>query len=109
MATIDPVHNLRITGTRPLISPGELSDELPLTAANLETVVRGRETVAAILDGTDDRLLVVVGPCSIHDPVAALDYAQRLAEVARRARGRHRDRDARATSRSRARRSGGRV
>ena len=87
MATTDPVHNLRITGTRPLISPRELRDELPLTRANLDTVVRGRETVAAILDGIDDRLLVIVGPCSIHDPAAALDYAQRLAELANRLAG----------------------
>ncbi len=84
MAITDSVHNLRIAGTRPLISPKQLRDELPLTAANTATVVRGRESVAAILDGVDDRLLVVVGPCSIHDPVAALDYAQRLAELAER-------------------------
>jgi 3-deoxy-7-phosphoheptulonate synthase len=84
VATTDPVHNRRITGTRSLVSPRELRDRLPLTERNMETVVRGRESVTAILDGVDDRLLVVVGPCSIHDPVAALDYAQRLAGVAER-------------------------
>jgi 3-deoxy-7-phosphoheptulonate synthase len=84
VATIDPVHNRRITGTRSLVSPRELRDRLPLTEGNMETVMRGRESVTAILDGVDDRLLVVVGPCSIHDPVAALDYAQRLADVAER-------------------------
>jgi 3-deoxy-7-phosphoheptulonate synthase len=81
VATTDPVNNVRISGTRSLISPGELRDRLPLTVADMDTVVRGREAVAAILDGHDDRLLVIVGPCSIHDPVAAGDYARRLAEV----------------------------
>jgi 3-deoxy-7-phosphoheptulonate synthase len=81
VATTDPVHNRRIADTRSLISPRELRDDLPLTQANMATVVRGRESVAAILDGLDDRLLVIVGPCSIHDPVAAADYAQRLADV----------------------------
>ena len=87
MATNEPVHNLRITGTRPLVPPGELRDELPLTPANRDTVVRGREAVTAILDAIDDRLLVIVGPCSIHDPAAALEYARRLAEVAHRLEG----------------------
>jgi 3-deoxy-7-phosphoheptulonate synthase len=81
VATTDPVNNVRISGTRSLISPGELRDRLPLTPADMDTVVRGREAVAAILDGHDDRLLVIVGPCSIHDPVAAGEYARRLAEV----------------------------
>jgi 3-deoxy-7-phosphoheptulonate synthase len=84
VAPTDPVHNVRIAGIRSLVSPRELRDELPLTEANQSTVVRGRESIAAILDGIDDRLLVVVGPCSIHDPAAALDYAQRLAAVAAR-------------------------
>jgi 3-deoxy-7-phosphoheptulonate synthase len=55
---------------------------LPLTARHRETVRRGRQSVASILHGTDDRLLVIVGPCSIHDPAAGLDYAQRLADAA---------------------------
>ena len=46
----------------------------------MKAVVRGREEVVSVLDRSDDRLLVVVGPCSVHDPVAALDYAQRLSE-----------------------------
>ena len=46
-------------------------------------MVRGRGEVGNVLDGSDDRLLVVVGPCSVHDPEAALDYAGRLAELAR--------------------------
>ena len=84
VAPIDPIHNRRINGIRPLVSPRELNDALPLTDAHLDTVARGRDAVAAILDGRDDRLLVVVGPCSIHDPAAALDYARRLASVATR-------------------------
>src|SRR5581483_8441539 len=53
------------------------------TAAAEETVARGRRAIEAILRGDDDRLLAIVGPCSIHDPVAALDYAGRLARVGR--------------------------
>ncbi|MDQ3587231.1 MAG: 3-deoxy-7-phosphoheptulonate synthase [Actinomycetota bacterium] len=57
--------------------------ELPLTDELADAVVRGRADVARVLDEEDDRLLVVVGPCSVHDPVAAFDYAQRLAAKAR--------------------------
>jgi 3-deoxy-7-phosphoheptulonate synthase len=87
VALIDPVHNLRITGMRSLVAPRALRDQLPLSDAHRDVVVRGRERVAAILDGRDDRLLVVVGPCSIHDPEAALEYATRLAAVASRLEG----------------------
>jgi 3-deoxy-7-phosphoheptulonate synthase len=59
-------------------------EELPLDEAQTQTVARGREEVDAIVCGRDPRLLVVVGPCSIHDPIAALDYAGRLAEQAKR-------------------------
>ncbi|MGO9875279.1 MAG: 3-deoxy-7-phosphoheptulonate synthase [Acidimicrobiia bacterium] len=86
MDPTDPTRNLRITGIRSLVSPGELRADLPLTETNREIVARGRRSVGAILDGVDDRLLVVVGPCSIHDPAAALDYAQRLATVVDRHR-----------------------
>jgi 3-deoxy-7-phosphoheptulonate synthase len=78
----DPVHNRRITHVRALVPPGELRERLPLRDAQRAVVVRGRGDATAILDGTDDRLLVVVGPCSIHDPDAGLDYARRLACVA---------------------------
>jgi 3-deoxy-7-phosphoheptulonate synthase len=56
--------------------------ELPLTDERSDVVTRGRDDIAAILDGHDDRLLVVVGPCSVHDVDAALDYAQRLSATA---------------------------
>ncbi len=59
-------------------SPDEVKARLPLTEAAARTVVEGRRTVEAILDRRDPRLFVVVGPCSIHDPVAGLDYARRL-------------------------------
>ncbi|HEX9309100.1 MAG TPA: 3-deoxy-7-phosphoheptulonate synthase [Anaeromyxobacter sp.] len=64
-------------------SPDEVKAKLPLTEAAANTVVKGRRTLEAILDGKDQRLFVVVGPCSIHDPVAGLDYARRLAGLAR--------------------------
>jgi 3-deoxy-7-phosphoheptulonate synthase len=63
-------------------SPDEVKAKLPLTEAAANTVVKGRRTLEAILDGKDQRLFVVVGPCSIHDPVAGLDYARRLAKLA---------------------------
>ena len=76
------VSDTRIIGYEPLLSPAALLDELPLTGAQQETVERTRAEVRAVLDGTDDRLLVVTGPCSVHDPKAALDYAARLAACA---------------------------
>jgi 3-deoxy-7-phosphoheptulonate synthase len=72
--------DLRIEGLRPLIAPAILMEDLPITEAISATVANEREAIAKILRGEDDRLLVVVGPCSIHDPVAGLEYAQRLAE-----------------------------
>ena len=77
----------RITGYEPLLSPAALLDELPLSEAAAGTVERTRTDVRAVLDGSDDRLLVIAGPCSVHDPDAALDYAGRLHAL----RDRHRD------------------
>ena len=72
----DPsLHDLRIEETVALVSPQELLGEHPLTAELAASVVRNRQEVKAILDREDDRLLVVVGPCCVHDPLAALDYA----------------------------------
>jgi 3-deoxy-7-phosphoheptulonate synthase len=73
------VTDTHIVGYEPLLPPGALLDELPLESAHQLTVERTRAEVRAVLDGTDDRLLVVTGPCSVHDPKAALDYAARLA------------------------------
>jgi 3-deoxy-7-phosphoheptulonate synthase len=74
--------DLRIESFRPLLPPAILLEELPLSERGSETVSRGRAAVARVLNGDDDRLVVVVGPCSIHDPVAAVDYARRLTRVA---------------------------
>ncbi len=78
----DSVRDRRIERVVELVAPATLLDELPLGDERAAAVVRGRQEVAAVLDGSDDRLLVVAGPCSVHDPEAALDYAQRLAAVA---------------------------
>ncbi|WP_192841642.1 3-deoxy-7-phosphoheptulonate synthase [Arthrobacter sp. ERGS1:01] len=75
--------NLRVSRFTALPSPAELSAELPLDAHTSNVVERGRDQVRAVMDGVDDRLLVVVGPCSIHDPKAGLEYARRLAAAAK--------------------------
>ncbi|MBQ0945358.1 3-deoxy-7-phosphoheptulonate synthase [Ideonella sp. 4Y16] len=72
------VDDLRIGAVRPLISPALLLDELPLPAAAQDVVEGARAGIARVLAGQDDRLVVVVGPCSIHDHAQAIDYAQRL-------------------------------
>jgi 3-deoxy-7-phosphoheptulonate synthase len=79
------IEDVRIQATRPLVSPAVLAEELPLDDEGAELVARSRAAVEDIILGRDDRLLVVVGPCSIHDPTAARDYAARLGEQA----GRH--------------------
>jgi 3-deoxy-7-phosphoheptulonate synthase len=82
--TRDRVRDQRIERIEELVSPQMLLEELPLGADREGAVVRGRGEVGNVLDGTDDRVLVVVGPCSVHDPEAALEYAGRLAEQARK-------------------------
>jgi len=75
--------DLRVEGYRPLIPPAILLDELPLSEAGSRTVASAREELVRILDREDDRLIVVVGPCSVHDVEAATEYARRLAAVAK--------------------------
>ena len=76
--------DLRISGLNPLISPAVLNYFLPVSEAAAEVVASARDQADAILRGQDDRLLVIVGPCSIHDPEAALEYGRLLkAEAAR--------------------------
>jgi 3-deoxy-7-phosphoheptulonate synthase len=70
--------DLRVDSFRPLISPAILLEELPLSEGGSATVARARQEISRILAGQDDRLVVIVGPCSIHDPAAARDYAGRL-------------------------------
>jgi 3-deoxy-7-phosphoheptulonate synthase len=74
--------DLRIVKTRPLLSPAILAEEIPLTDQASVRVAEARRAIEAILDGKDSRLLVVVGPCSIHDTRAALEYARRLKPIA---------------------------
>jgi 3-deoxy-7-phosphoheptulonate synthase len=77
-----PTRDLRIRRFRPLVPPTILLEELPLSEAGAATVTRGRNDVVRVLQREDDRLVVVVGPCSVHDPAAGLDYAQRLRKLA---------------------------
>jgi 3-deoxy-7-phosphoheptulonate synthase len=76
--------DVRIKGLRPLIPPAILLEELPLEAAQASFVRERRQAIGEIVLGRDRRLLVVVGPCSIHDPDAALEYAGKLEAVSRR-------------------------
>ncbi len=77
----DRLNNTNVVSERVLISPQDLKRHLPNSARGEETVSQGRKTVSDILNRSDHRLLVVVGPCSIHDLEAATDYARRLAEL----------------------------
>ena len=79
----DSTSDLRIRAQIPLVAPAVLAGELPLPDAGAILIARTRREIAGILAGTDDRLLVVVGPCSIHDPVAAVEYAERLRDAMR--------------------------
>ena len=72
------IENINVTSFAPMPTPAELHAKLPLSASAFDTVNRGREALRDIIDRKDQRLFVVVGPCSIHDPVAGLDYARRL-------------------------------
>jgi 3-deoxy-7-phosphoheptulonate synthase len=74
--------DLRVESIRPLLPPAILLEELPVTETAALTIARGREEIVEILDGTSDRLVVIIGPCSIHDPEAGLDYARRLRKLA---------------------------
>ncbi|MGO2148860.1 3-deoxy-7-phosphoheptulonate synthase, partial [Halomonas sp.] len=76
------VHNLNVLAQDVLTTPDALKRAVPLTDTAERTVIEGRQTIQNILDGKDPRLLVVVGPCSIHDVDAALDYARRLRKLA---------------------------
>jgi 3-deoxy-7-phosphoheptulonate synthase len=77
-------NNLKITGITPIIAPADLRQVFPLSAAHAEFVNKSRQCLKEILQRRDQRLMVVVGPCSIHDTDAAVDYARRLAALARR-------------------------
>ncbi|MFN0040800.1 MAG: 3-deoxy-7-phosphoheptulonate synthase [Burkholderiales bacterium] len=72
------VYNLNVAAQSVLLTPEEIKRRVPLTDLAERTVLAGRQALEKILDRTDHRLMVVVGPCSIHDPEAAMDYARRL-------------------------------
>jgi len=74
--------DLHVESNRPLVPPTILLEELPLTEPGSQVIARTRDEIIRILKGDDDRLIAVVGPCSVHDPAAALDYARRLQEQA---------------------------
>ncbi|WP_327038594.1 3-deoxy-7-phosphoheptulonate synthase [Micromonospora maris] len=89
MPTVTTPDNRRVIDQRidrvvPLTTPALLHHELPLDDDLASAVVAGRRAAAQVLDRVDDRLLVVVGPCSVHDPAAALEYAHQLREAADR-------------------------
>jgi 3-deoxy-7-phosphoheptulonate synthase len=79
---LDRVRDQRIARVVPLVTPALMLHELPLAHEQAEVVLRGRSEIAAVLDGADDRLVVVVGPCSVHDVEAGEEYARRLAAKA---------------------------
>lgn len=78
-----PTATGRVAWRRPVIAPATLRSEVPLGRRGTATVARGRREVASVLQGTDDRLVAVVGPCSVHHPGAALEYARHLERWAR--------------------------
>lgn len=78
--------NTRVKRIRPLVPPQILQEDIPLSSKAVQTVLNGRVAVADIIQGRDDRLMVVVGPCSVHDPEAAIVYAKKLREYAETAK-----------------------
>ena len=77
------IQDIHVRAAEPLISPRALKEELPVDETIVHVVADARETVRAILAGRDARILCIVGPCSIHDPAAAMEYARRLALLSR--------------------------
>jgi len=79
--TMHQTKDLRITGTKEIQTPESLMQELPLSEKAADTVTTARQQIYDVLDGKDDRLVVIIGPCSIHDTAAALEYADRLKKL----------------------------
>lgn len=78
MASDEKLRNIHIVSQETLLTPRELREMIPVTDKGAETVLQGRKTIENILDRKDNRLIVVVGPCSIHEMKSALEYAERL-------------------------------
>ena len=81
MSKKNPTDDLKISSTKELITPKELITSLPMSKMAVSTVVKARNEIIDILDGSNKRLLLIVGPCSIHDVDAATDYAGRLLKI----------------------------
>src|SRR5229473_5372700 len=75
------IQDVHVLAAEPLIAPRLLKEQMPVDEEIARTVVESRETICRILAGSDRRMLCIVGPCSIHDPEAAIDYARRLARL----------------------------
>ena len=83
-----PLQDVHVRDTIPLVAPRYLKSEEQVTDAAMQTVIESREAVRRVLAGEDPRMMVVVGPCSIHDHRAAFEYAQRLRALAGRVQDR---------------------
>jgi len=77
-------HNINITNVESAITPAELKNEFPITDKASETVFESRKAINGILDGSDNRMLAIVGPCSIHSPGSAMEYARKLLQLKER-------------------------
>ena len=83
------VEDVRVCGLRRLVTPAQLKEQFPADAVVAQNVLAARATAKRILNGQDSRLMVVVGPCSIHDPVAAMEYGHRLWELSQKVADRY--------------------
>lgn len=77
----DQMDDLGIESQDPLVPPQILQMDIPLPLQSKKTIARGRRDAANILSRKDDRLIIIVGPCSIHDPNAAIEYGQKLLKI----------------------------
>ena len=77
-------YDVNVESFEPLIAPSALKQELPMTETDVATVISSRATIEKILRREDERMLVITGPCSIHDDKAALEYAEKLRALSRR-------------------------
>ena len=78
MTMTETTDDLRIGKAQPLITPWVLAEELPLPTASAEFIISARRQIEQVLSGEDHRVLAIVGPCSVHDPAALLEFAARL-------------------------------
>lgn len=81
MQSLNNTDDLRICETKEVIAPDQVHEEMPISETATKTILRTRQDIHSILTAEDDRLLVVIGPCSIHDSAAAVEYAERLADT----------------------------